>query len=445
MMKINFLKTAAAIVTIQVGLLAHVAAYPIVSQDCKADPVQCAKDGRLTAVEIYGRIGTEDQMFFEDIDAVIPADKPFPKVYLDSEGGSALAGKSIGRILRKRQATVEGGSPFMPEMVVECSSACSIIAAGATTRLLNHVGLHQAHYDRYTNPKNWHIVPVEPEKTEELIRYFVEMGIDPQIAGIIRSTPSDQISEYFFEPTVPVAEQTIVTLGFHMIGTPLDTVIKMQDAKEHYYAVHYQRLVSAIDYGSNQAVHDMTNMILRSDHGEDPPYALAVKWFEIGASRDDPESLHMLGYFSQYGKGMNLDPKKAAEYFLRAAKLGFAGSQNNVGWTFYMGEGMKRSIPDAVFWVTRSAEQGEPFAYGSLCEMHAAGDAFIRDDIEAFKWCRLAVDQEPNGQARDNDIKLLQSYIHRMSAEDIVKGQNLASKWTPLRQTRSKMSDVSDG
>jgi hypothetical protein len=77
--------------------------------------------------------------------------------------------------------------------------------------------------------------------------------------------------------------------------------------------------------------------------------------------------------------------------------------------------------------------------------MHAAGDAFVRDDIEAFKWCRLAVDQEPEGQARDNDIKLLQSYIHRMSAEDIKKGRNLADKWAPLRQTKSKMGDISDG
>jgi TPR repeat protein len=153
----------------------------------------------------------------------------------------------------------------------------------------------------------------------------------------------------------------------------------------------------------------------------------------------------MLGYYALYGKGMISDPKKSAEYYLRAAKLGYSGSQNNVGWAYYKGDGIPRSIPDAVFWITRSADQGEPFAYGSLCEMHAAGDAFAKDDIEAFKWCRLAVDQEPEGHARDYDIELLQAYIHSMSEEDIKKGQAFADKWMPLKQTASRMGDVEDG
>jgi TPR repeat protein len=92
-----------------------------------------------------------------------------------------------------------------------------------------------------------------------------------------------------------------------------------------------------------------------------------------------------------------------------------------------------------------AADQGDSAAYGSLCEMHAAGDAFVKDDIEAFKWCRLAVDQEPEGRTRDNDIELLKSYVHRMSADDIKKGQALVDKWKPLQQTDIKMGDVGDG
>ena len=441
----QFIKTALIKIALSFALLTSANAYPIVAPECKSDPVQCAKDGHLDAVEVYGLIGHDDQKFFEDVDAAIPVEKPFPKVYLDSEGGSVPAGLAIGRILRKRKATVEGGSPFMPETVVECSSACSIIAAGATTRWLNHVGIHQGHYDRYKGPRNWHMDPVEPEKTDEQIRYFIEMGIEPQIADILRSTPPDQISEYFYDPAVSDDEQIIVQLGFHMSGTPLDTVIKMQDAEDQYYAAHYQRLVSAIDYGSNEAIFDMSMRILRSDHGEDPPYAIAVKWFEIGASRDDAESLHMLGYYALYGKGMKRDPQKSAEYYLRAAKLGFAGSQNNVGWAYYKGDGITRSIPDAVFWITRAADQGDSAAYGSLCEMHAAGDTFAKDDIEAYKWCRLAVDQETEGHARDNDIKLLKALIDKMSVDDIKKAQYLADQWAPLRQTIGKMGDVVGG
>ena len=381
------------VILIQTFAVTNCLAYPIVAPECKADPVKCARDGRLTAVEIYGVIGYEDQRFFDDIDEAIPADKPFPKVFVDSQGGSGAVGEAIGRILRKRHATVEGGSPFIPETIVECTSACVFVAAGATTRWLNHVGIHQGHYIRYKGPKYWYNEPVGTEQTEQNIKYFVEVGIDPEIGNIIRSTPSDQLSDFYYTPKEPSTEQTIVKLGFHMDGTPTDTVVKMPVTEDDYFNARNMRITNAIDYGSNQAIYDRSQSLLRSINGQEPDYAEAIKWFEIGASRDDPHSLHMLGYYALYGKGMISDPKKSAEYYLRAAKLVYSGSQNNVGWAYYKGDGINRSIPDAVFWITRSADQGEPFAYGSLCEMHAAGDAFAKDDIEAFKWCRLAVDQ----------------------------------------------------
>ena len=328
---------------------------------------------------------------------------------------------------------------------MECTSACVYVAAGATTRWLNHVGIHQGHYTRYKGPKYWYNEPVEAERTEQDIKYFVEVGIDPEIGNIIRSTPSDQLSDYYYNPKEPPTEQIIVKLGFHMEGTPTGTVVKMPVTEQDYFNARNTRITNAIDYGSNQAIYDHSQRFLRSVNGQEPDYAEAIKWFEIGASRDDPHSLHMLGYYALYGKGMISDPQKSAAYYLRAAKLGYSGSQNNVGWAYYKGNGIPRSIPDAVFWITRSAEQGEPFAYGSLCEMHAAGDAFMKDDIEAFKWCRLAVDQETEGHARDNDIKLLKALIDKMSVDDIKKAQYLADQWAPLRQTIGKMGDVVGG
>jgi hypothetical protein len=443
--KPNFLSATIFLIISQIGSICCAYSYPIVSQNCKDDPLQCAKDGRLVSVEVYGVIGYEDKMFFEDIDAAIPADHPFPTVYVDSEGGSGRDGEAIGRILRKRQATVIGGSPFFPETIVECTSACVFIAAGATTRLLNHVGIHQGHYVHYKGPKNWSMDPVEAEQTEKDISYFIEMGIDPEIGEIIHSTPPDQLADFYFNSEDLVSEQKIVKLGFHMDGTPTDTIVKMPVNGMDYKAARDRRITNAIEYGSDQAIHDVTRHLILSYNGQEPDYAEAIKWFKIGASHDNAYSLHMLGFYASYGKGMKRDSKLSAGYYLRAAKLGYSGSQNNIGWAYYKGDGVKRSIPDAVFWITRSAEQGEPFAYGSLCEMNAAGDAFVRDDIEAYKWCQLAVDQEPDGNAKDNDIKLLQSYIRHMSAGDIKQGQILVKKWVPLKPTTYTMGDAKDG
>ena len=125
--------------------------------------------------------------------------------------------------------------------------------------------------------------------------------------------------------------------------------------------------------------------------------------------------------------------------------MGLAASENNVGWHYYKSDGIKRSIPDAVFWITRSAEQGEPFAYGSLCEMYDAGDTFAKDNVEAYKWCKLAVDQEPDGQVKDNDIKILERVKRKLKPQEIEAGDALVVGWKPLKPTNVHMRDKADG
>ena len=419
-------------------------AIPIVSSECKPDPIKCAKDGKLDAVEIFSEIRNEDYDFFKSLDEAIPQDAPFPKVYLDSEGGSASVGMFIGEILRKRKATVIGGSPFIPDKFIECSSACAFIAAGATTRQLNHIGIHQGHYFSYKGPKNWSITPVESDHTEKAVKYFIDMGIDPQIGEILRNTPHNSMADFFFDPSKPSEEQTITKLGFHMDGTSIDSVITKPDEFKSSLDLYRDRLRAAIDYGSIEAIYLLEREILTVRNGQTPDYKEAIKLLEIGASRDDPHSIHSLGYYALYGKGMKRDPKKSAQYYLRSAKLGMAGSQNNVGWAFYKGEGVPRSIPDAVYWITRSAEQGEPFAYGSLCEMYDAGDVFKRDKLEFYKWCRLAVDQEPEGKARDNDVHILEHLKKKMTPSEIIDGDKLVERWRPLKPTNTRMGDVED-
>jgi hypothetical protein len=108
-----------------------VAAYPLVDPKCKDDPVACIKAGTLDFVSIYGGIGYEDLDFFTMLDETLPPDAPFPRVFLNSYGGRVGAGIEIGQILRKRQATVESGSPVIPDAAPQCSSSCALIAQGA--------------------------------------------------------------------------------------------------------------------------------------------------------------------------------------------------------------------------------------------------------------------------------------------------------------------------
>ena len=420
-------------------------AYPIVSPECKMDPVACAKDGKLDAVSIFGQIGHEDLKFFNDIDEAIPADKPFPKIYVDSQGGSAKAGMTIGRILRKRHASVESGSPFIPDTFIECSSACAFLVAGATNRIVDHIGVHQGYLSIFHGPRNWHDDPLPNEATEEDFAYFFEMGIDPEIKDIIKATPADKMADFYFDQGEPATEQKIVKLGFRTGNEPVGSPLKKPASEEDMNLARENRYVAAIHYGSNAAIHDYVTAILHTPLGYKPDYETANKWLQIGADRNDPTSLHNLAVHIAYGKGTKVNVALAAQYFLRAARLGLAASENNVGWHYYKGDGIKRSIPDAVFWITRSAEQGEPFAYGSLCEIYDAGDTFEKNNIEAYKWCKLAVDQEPDGQVKQNDANILERFTRKLSRQDIETGNTLVKGWQPLKPTNIHMRDKDNG
>ena len=420
-------------------------AYPIVSSECKADPVVCAKDGKLEAVSIFGQIGYEDFKFFNEIDEAIPSYKPFPKIYVDSEGGSGYAGITIGRILRKRHATVESGSPFIADPFIECSSACAFVVAGATTRIVDHIGVHQGHLSIFHGPRNWHYDPLPDDFAEEDFAYFSEMGIDPEIKDIIKATPADKMTDFYFVPGEPATEQKIVKLGFRNSNEPAGNPAKRPASEDDMNQARENRFIAAIHYGSNAAIHDYVRAILHTPLGYKPDYETANKWLQIGADRSDPTSLHNLAVNIANGKGTKANVALAVQYFLRAARLGLAASENNIGWHYYKGDGIKRSIPDAVFWITRSAEQGEPFAYGSLCEMYDAGDTFAKDNVEAYKWCKLAVDQEPDGQVKDNDIKILERFKRKLKPQDIEAGDALAAGWKPLKPTNVHMRDKADG
>ena len=161
---------------------------------------------------------------------------------------------------------------------------------------------------------------------------------------------------------------------------------------------------------------------------------------QLGAENDDISSLHNLGVWHVREK----NDIAAVPYFRQAAELGFAGSQNNYGWHLYKGTGVKQNKAEAVYWIVRGAEQGEPFAFGSLCEIYAAGDVFARNDIEAMKWCRLATDLMPLGKARDTAVTMMDRFARKMTDQQITTANQRADLWQPLKQTTSTLRDKDD-
>jgi TPR repeat protein len=130
-----------------------------------------------------------------------------------------------------------------------------------------------------------------------------------------------------------------------------------------------------------------------------------MKAMLYAAIMEDVHAQHMMGHLLSTGEWQEKNLKEGKEWFLKAAQNGFPGSQNNIGWAYYKGTGVQKNIPLAVHWITRSADAGEPFAYGSLCEMYGAGNVFPPDKQEAS--CTGAQINRPSSTAIETASRII--------------------------------------
>lgn len=246
------------------------------------------------------------------------------------------------------------------------------------------------------------------------------------------------MQDFFFDPTKPADDQEITSLGFYSTedqyftsaGTPYaNTVVFTRNSI-------YQQ--NAAEYGSIQAMRDLAIASTTFSPDEEPAFEAANRALEMGVANGDAWSMHNLGYHYASGLGVTKDKVKAASLYLEAAKLGLAASQNNIGWCYYTGVGVPKSLTDAMFWITKAAEQGEPFAYGSLCQIHGATDQFKSAPAEGFMWCGLAVEHLLEGDAKDGAIK------KTISPDDLVAGNLAIDGWNAKNITFSTMRNVGD-
>ena len=422
-------------------------AFVILSEDCSKDLEKCILNDKLGYIFIFSDIEHPDKEQIAKVDAAWPADKPFPKVYLESNGGSIPASFEIGRILRKRSAHVETGNPFKlldKHYAPRCRSACVFIAAGATKRQLGNIGLHDGHTIINWTKADQRSIPISGRVRNLMKLYLEEMGIDPAVFETIVETSFDDMRDYYFDPTLAGSDQHIVRWGFHQFDNPekTDEDTPTQPVPDEPTFVEDMRF--AIYHGIHSASKELAYRYASRANGRKPNHEAAMKAMLYAAIMEDVGAQHMMGHLLGTGQWGEKNIKESKQWFLKAAHNGFAGSQNNIGWAYYKGTGVPKSIPLAVHWITRSADGGEPFAYGSLCEMHGAGDVFPYDKQEAYKWCKLASLEMPFGEARNLAVKILNRYVARMTADELSVGKASVESWQPLRASKYTMGNVED-
>ena len=88
------------------------------------------------------------------------------------------------------------------------------------------------------------------------------------------------------------------------------------------------------------------------------------------------------------------------------------------------GEGIEANDEKAVYWYTRSANQGNTIAQNNLGAMYFTGEGIKESKTEAYKWFFIA-GELGNDDARDNR----ELAADQMRKSEVNKGRKLALKW----------------
>ena len=131
--------------------------------------------------------------------------------------------------------------------------------------------------------------------------------------------------------------------------------------------VWYRRAAEA---GSIEAQY---RMAVVSRNPESPFFDLAqsMHWLQRAAEQEHPEALCLLGQIYQQGDGVDADLDKARSYYQNAAEKESSEAQYRLGMLWV--DGRVPDYPQALYWLRRSADQGNANAQLALAKMYEHG------------------------------------------------------------------------
>ena len=95
-------------------------------------------------------------------------------------------------------------------------------------------------------------------------------------------------------------------------------------------------------------------------------YVTARKLWQPLADNYDLAALRNLGHLYRLGQGVDKNPKKARDYYEKAANVGHAPSQTNLAQMYFTGDGITANREKGMFWLKKAAAQGYPPAQQQL-------------------------------------------------------------------------------
>jgi TPR repeat protein len=124
------------------------------------------------------------------------------------------------------------------------------------------------------------------------------------------------------------------------------------------------------------------------------------------------------------------DYNRAVRELSPLAQRGNARALALLGFMYEHGFGAPQAYNAAADLYAQAAVQGNPFGQAMLGLMYDKGHGVPQDVILAYKWLNLAA-AHASGRQREVYLRLRNAVASKMSAGQIVEGQQLALDWRP--------------
>ena len=177
------------------------------------------------------------------------------------------------------------------------------------------------------------------------------------------------------------------TVGYNTDWTRQIKGVAEKAYKEDEYALAYRMWSMLAEAGNADAAYklgmlfDIGNSDIRQDARR------AAHWYMQAARAGHLHAQHNLAVAYASGDGVELDISKAISWWERAARQGNSDSQYNLGIVYAMGtHGIRRNLEQAKTWWRKAAMKGDPMAQYNLGTIYANGDGHVRSYCEAIRW-----------------------------------------------------------
>jgi TPR repeat protein len=168
----------------------------------------------------------------------------------------------------------------------------------------------------------------------------------------------------------------------------------------------------------------LMGMMYEYGRGVEQDFVKAANWFRRSAEQGNVAAQTNLALLYVNGKAGKTDYKEAVRLLEKAAATGSATAIYNLGLRYAKGEGVEKNPEKAAELYRKAAEKNDPFAQYNLSYAYAKGDGVPVDNIEALKWARLSA-QQNFGRA----LVFHNFLASKATPEELQKSEVSASDW----------------